>query len=254
MSRLSILWQQAVRRYSGYYGGLPTIGQVKKPLWVPMGLQRRGMFIQTETTPNLDSLKFRPGVPVMSSLSEKGGGTLTMEFRSGRESMASPLAFKLFQIDGVQSVLFGPDFITINKDPDAAWQLMKPDIFGTIMDHFNSGESLLKEAFDRPKDTEVEETDSEVVAMIKELIDTRIRPTIQEDGGDVEYCGFDEGVVKLKLKGACRTCDSSTITLRNGMESMLKHYIPEVKRVEQVIDDLDRLNQEAFSKFEVEKS
>lgn len=180
------------------------------------GISARSMFIQTETTPNLDSLKFKPGVPVL-----KEGGT--HEFTTGRESLASPLAFKLFQIDGLKGVMFGGDFITITKDPDATWQLMKPDIYAAIMDFFSSGEDILKEGVAMPKDTEVNEDDDEVVAMIKELLDTRIRPTIQEDGGDIEYKGFEEGVVKLKLKGSCRTCDSSVITLKNGIENMLMH-------------------------------
>lgn len=176
------------------------------------------MFIQTETTPNMDSLKFKPGVAVLQ------GEVSTFEFTTGRQALASPLALRLFRIDGVQSVMFGPDFITITKDADASWQLMKPDIYSAIMDFFASGQPILKEgALDLPKDTEVTEEDSEVVAMIKELLDTRIRPTIQEDGGDVEYKGFEDGVVKLLLKGACRTCDSSVVTLKNGIENMLMH-------------------------------
>jgi Fe-S cluster biogenesis protein NfuA len=172
------------------------------------------MFIQTDTTPNIDSLKFKPGVPVLST-----GGT--HEFFSGRDSLKSPLAKKLFQIDGVQSVMFGPDFITITKHEDAVWQLMKPDVYASIMDFFSSGQPILTDDVKLPSDTEILPEDSEVVAMIKELLDTRIRPTIQEDGGDVEFKGFENGIVKLKLKGSCRTCDSSVVTLKHGIENML---------------------------------
>ncbi|KAI8849260.1 scaffold protein Nfu/NifU N terminal-domain-containing protein [Chytridium lagenaria] len=170
----------------------------------------RSMFIQTESTPNVDSLKFKPGVPVMP-------GSTTEEFMSGREAMKSPLAKRLFQIDGVRSVLFGPDFITINKDQDSAWQLMKPDVYASIMDFYASGKPLIEDVPEH-KDTAITAEDSEVVAMIKELLDSRIRPTIQDDGGDVEFISFQDGLVKLKLKGACRTCDSSVITLKNGLK------------------------------------
>lgn len=155
--------------------------------------QVRTMFIQTETTPNQDSLKFKPGISVMPD-----GGTA--EFLSGNSATTSPLAKKLFQIDGVRGVFFGPDFITISKDQDTPWQLMKPDIYADIMDFFSSGQPILTEA-QPPSDTEIKDDDPEVVQMIKELLDTRIRPAIQEDGGDIEYRGFDNGIVKLKLKG-----------------------------------------------------
>ncbi|RIB15776.1 scaffold protein Nfu/NifU, partial [Gigaspora rosea] len=200
----------------------------------------RTMFIQAEPTPNQDSLKFIPGVPVM-----KDGGTA--EFLSGNSASISPLAKKLFQIDGVRGVFFGPDFITISKDPDAPWQLMKPDIYANIMDFFASGQPIVTEA-QPPSDTEIKDDDPEVVQMIKELLDTRVRPAIQDDGGDIEYRGFDNGIVKLKLKGACRSCDSSVVTLRNGIENMLMHYIPEVTCVEQILDE-----EEAISQFEFEK-
>lgn len=205
--------------------------------------QCRNMFIQAETTPNIDSLKFKPGVPVMAT---KG----TAEFLSGRESLKSPLAKRIFAIDGIRSVFFGPDFITITKKEDSAWQLMKPDIYSAIMDHYSSGQPILLENVSTPSDTEVLPEDSETVAMIKELLDTRIRPTIQEDGGDIEYKGFENGVVRLKLKGSCRTCDSSVITLKNGIENMLMHYIPEVTAVEQAFDEEEVIAMEEFKKFE----
>ena len=137
--------------------------------------------------------------------------------------MVSPLASSLFRIDGVKSVFYGPDFITITKDSETPWQLLKPEIYGSMMDFFSSKAELFKEGSEASgaQDTAILPEDDEIVATIKELIETRIRPTIMEDGGDLEYCGFVNGIVKLKLKGSCRTCDSSTITLKNGIENML---------------------------------
>ncbi|KAG0305620.1 hypothetical protein BGZ98_003833 [Dissophora globulifera] len=213
--------------------------------------QVRTMFIQTDTTPNQDSLKFIPGVPVM-----KEAGS-TAEFLDARNAMSSPLAKKLFQIDGVRGVFFGPDFLTITKDQDAIWQLMKPDVYSAIMDFFASGQPIILKNADgsdaeaaQSSDTMILEDDSETVQMIKELLDTRIRPSIQDDGGDIEYRGFEDGIVKLKLKGACRTCDSSTVTLKNGIENMLMHYVPEVTSVEQVFDAEEEVAQLEFEKLE----
>ncbi|KAJ3183164.1 hypothetical protein HDU85_002189 [Gaertneriomyces sp. JEL0708] len=203
------------------------------------------MFIQTEATPNEDSLKFKPGVSVLTSN--------TAEFLTARDSLASPLAASLFRIDGVQSVFFGSDFITITKDSDANWQLMRPEIYGTIMDFFASGQPIMRDDHGAGLlrgDTEILPEDSETVAMIKELLDTRIRPTIQEDGGDIEYKGFEDGIVKVKLQGSCRTCDSSTVTLKNGIENMMMHYIPEVQGVEQVLDEHEAVSVNEFKKFE----
>ncbi|KAG0041814.1 hypothetical protein BGZ83_001275 [Gryganskiella cystojenkinii] len=208
--------------------------------------QLRTMFIQTDATPNQDSLKFIPGVAVM-----KDGSTA--EFLDARNAMNSPLAKKLFQIDGVRGVFFGPDFLTITKDQDAVWQLMKPDVYSAIMDFFASGQPIIMEGAEGESahsDTMIHEDDSETVQMIKELLDTRIRPSIQDDGGDIEYRGFFDGVVKLKLKGACRTCDSSTVTLKNGIENMLMHYVPEVTAVEQAFDEEDEVSQLEFEKLE----
>ncbi|CAJ0639420.1 7227_t:CDS:2 [Entrophospora sp. SA101] len=197
---------------------------------------------QQEVTPNQDSLKFIPGVPIM----DEGG---TAEFLSGNEASKSPLAKSLFRIEGVKGVFFGPDFITVSKDPDIPWQLMKPDLYANIMDFFSTGEPILLEA-PPPSDTQINDDDSEVVQMIKELLDTRIRPSIQDDGGDLEYKGFENGIVKLKLKGACRSCDSSVVTLRNGIENMLMHYIPEITGVEQVLDEEELISQTEFEKLE----
>ncbi|CDS13155.1 hypothetical protein LRAMOSA05333 [Lichtheimia ramosa] len=214
-----------------------------RPLIPAMTQQVRSMFIQTEQTPNTESLKFIPGVQVL--------GNGTAEFLDVRSSMQSPLAKQLFQIDGIVGVFLGPDFITISKDPNAEWQLMKPDIYAAIMDHFASGQPIMYNEGDLAEsDTAIHPDDSEEVQMIKELLDTRIRPAIQEDGGDIEYCGFEGGIVKLKLKGSCRGCDSSVITLKNGIENMLMHYIPEVEGVEQVIDENEAIALQEFDKLE----
>lgn len=189
------------------------------------------MFIQTETTPNESSLKFIPGVTVMA----EG----TAEFLDTRSAFASPLAIRLMGVEGVSGVFFGPDFVTVSKDTENPWAVIKPEVYSILMEHFTSGQPLFRSEKDRenagPQDTRILDTDSETVAMIKELLETRVRPAIMEDGGDIEYRGFDEdGIVRVKLKGSCRGCDSSTVTLKNGIERMLMHYIPEVKGIEQV--------------------
>lgn len=190
----------------------------------------RNMFVQTQDTPNPNSLKFIPGRVVL----ESG----TMDFSGPRDAYCSPLARQLFRIDGVKSVLLGPDFITITRaNANTEWKVIKPDVFATIMDFFTSGLPVVNEA-DAPRaDTAPSEDDDEVVAMIKELLDTRIRPTVQEDGGDILYRGFEDGVVKLKMQGACTSCPSSIITLKNGIQNMLQFYVPEVEGVEQVKDE-----------------
>ncbi|KAJ1953844.1 hypothetical protein IWQ62_005898 [Dispira parvispora] len=210
---------------------------------------KRTMFIQTESTPNQDSLKFMPGKEVLQP------GQNTQEFLNLREAKTSPLAKALMLVSGVKGVFFGKDFITVTKDPDTPWQLLKPDVYGAIMDFYASGQPMFYNADElpnTPSDTQILPEDSEVVQMIKELLDTRIRPSIQEDGGDIEYVGFNEqtGLVQLRLRGACRTCSSSVITLKNGIENMLMHYIPEVTTVEQVEDELDKLGNDEFNKFE----
>ena len=198
------------------------------------------MFIQTETTPNEQSLKFIPGTPVME--------TGTAEFLDTRAALASPLALRLFGIEGVKAVLYGPDFVTVTKDGENfPWAVIKPEVYSVLMEHFSASASgpnlppLFRSEEDRAnaggarEDTRILETDSDTVAMIKELLDTRVRPAIMEDGGDIEYRGFtDDGIVQIKLKGSCRGCDSSTVTLKTGIERMLMHYIPEVKGAQQV--------------------
>ncbi|KAJ8754518.1 hypothetical protein K2173_005679 [Erythroxylum novogranatense] len=193
--------------------------------------QRRTMFIQTQSTPNPSSLMFYPGKPVM----EVGSA----DFPNARSAMNSHLAKALFGIDGVIRVFFGSDFVTVTKSDDTPWDLLKPEIFAAIMDFYSSGQPLfLDSQTAAAKDTAICEDDSETVAMIKELLETRIRPAVQDDGGDIEYRGFDPetGLVKLRMQGACSGCPSSSVTLKSGIENMLMHYVPEVKGVEQELD------------------
>lgn len=207
--------------------------------------QVRNMWIQTETTPNQDALKFVPGREIL------GAGATSIEFLSGRDAHQSPLARKLFAVDGVKTIFYGPDFLTITKAEEAQWPVLKPEIFSLLMEYLSGGEPIMSaEHTAAASDTAASEDDDEIVSMIKELLDSRIRPAIQEDGGDIEYRGFEDGIVKLKLRGACRTCDSSTVTLKNGIESMLMHYVPEVESVEQVLDPEDEIAEQSFEQFE----
>lgn len=183
------------------------------------------MFIQTEETPNPATLKFLPGRTVL----ESG----TADFRNGADTSRAPLAQRLFQVDGVEGVFFGADFVSITKADDKEWFLLKPAILGVIMEHFTAGRPVLLE-----DDTEAgaaDEEDDEVVAQIKELLDTRVRPAVAQDGGDILFHGFEDGVVYLHMQGACAGCPSSTATLKMGIENMLRHYIPEVVEVRPVL-------------------
>lgn len=211
-----------------------------------MMMMKRDMFIQTQETPNPQSLKFLPGTHVL----EQGG---TLDFPTPSAAFCSPLAKLLFRIDGVKAVFFGADFITVTKvdDDSVEWQTLKPEIYATIMDFFTSGLPIVNEDAKPSTDTEIHEDDSDTVAMIKELLDTRIRPTVQEDGGDVIYIGFDDGVVKLKMQGSCSSCPSSVVTLKNGVQNMLQFYVPEVVAVEQVFDKSDEVTDEEFKKLEM---
>ncbi|KAJ0972680.1 hypothetical protein J5N97_020639 [Dioscorea zingiberensis] len=196
--------------------------------------QKRCMFIQTQSTPNPLSLMFYPGKAVM----EVGSA----DFPNARVAMNSPLAKSLFGIDGITRVFFGSDFVTVTKSEEATWDFLKPEIFAAIMDFYSSGQPLFLDSnVAASMDTAIKEDDSEIVAMIKELLETRIRPAVQDDGGDIEYCGFDEetGIVKLRMQGACSGCPSSSVTLKSGIENMLMHYVPEVKGVEQELDNGD---------------
>lgn len=192
--------------------------------------QLRNLFIQTAETPNMNALKFLPSMNILKE-------NETREFLSGREAACSPLAVKLFAVDGIKSIMLGLNFITIEKhSDDLDWSLLKPEIFSILTESLTNGSPVLNETSGLSNDIGFDEEDDEVVLMIKELIFTRIRPAIQDDGGDIEFARFEEdtGVVYLKLKGACRSCDSSSVTLKNGIESMLQYYIEEVQEVRQL--------------------
>ena len=182
------------------------------------------MFIQTEQTPNPQTLKFLPGKVVMDD------GTAF--FQNIGEAADSPFAKRLFDVEGVEGVFFGSDFITITKNQSLDWQVVKPLILGSIMDHYNSGDTTInnsKKGDD--KSLEIDENDTDIVKQIKELLDTRVRPAVAMDGGDIIYDSFKDGVVYLHMQGACSGCPSSTATLKMGIENMLKHYVPEVQEV-----------------------
>ncbi|MGB0551659.1 MAG: NifU family protein [Alphaproteobacteria bacterium] len=182
------------------------------------------MFIQTEQTPNPATLKFLPGRAVLASGTADFTG---VEDAAGR----SPLASSLFEIDGVAAVFFGADFITITKSSDKEWHVLKPAILGAMMEHMTTGLPIMSDVTADDGASAATEEDSEVVGQIKELIETRVRPAVAQDGGDIVFEGFDEGVVYLQLRGACAGCPSSSMTLKMGIENMLKHYIPEVTEV-----------------------
>jgi Fe-S cluster biogenesis protein NfuA len=185
------------------------------------------MFIQTEATPNPATLKFLPGRVVL----ENG----TLDLRDKDEAAQSPLAERLFDIAGVSGVFFGSDFIAVTKG-DGEWQRLKPMILGAIMEHFMSGAPLLAAGTNAESETEefFDAADAETVATIKELIETRVRPAVANDGGDITFRGFKDGVVFLNMKGACSGCPSSTATLRHGIQNLLRHFIPDVTEVRPV--------------------
>ncbi|KAL2263582.1 hypothetical protein VTK26DRAFT_6143 [Humicola hyalothermophila] len=255
----------------------PRLQPAAKPSFLLPTISRRSIFIQTETTPNPDALKFLPNHRVLP----EGVNTAFVEYLSPRSTISppypSPLASQLMNIDGVTSVFYGADFITVTKAADANWAHIRPEVFALITEAISSGQPLVnvsergaaaaaaaagsgaagseaaagegQEAEERDS-LAYDENDSEVVGMIKELLETRVRPAIQDDGGDIEFRGFENGYVLLKLRGACRTCDSSTVTLKNGIEGMLMHYIEEVKGVHQVLDQEEEIAMKEFAKFE----
>ena len=183
------------------------------------------MFIETEATPNPATLKFLPGIDVM--------GVGTADFASEAAAGRSPLATVLFTLPGVTRVFLGADFVTITKAESTEWQALKPQVLGAIMEHFIAGRPVV-EGDENILDEDVLPEDMEIVAQIKELLDTRVRPAVASDGGDIVFRGFREGVVKLHMQGACSGCPSSRATLKHGIENMLRHYVPEVIGVEQV--------------------
>ncbi len=180
------------------------------------------MFIQTEKTPNPETLKFLPGREVMA--------VGTAYFPTPDAAEKSLLAQRIFNIDQVTAVFFGTDFVTVTKSPDADWMVLKPMILGAVMEHFMSGEPVIRAAAAPPPPL-ADDDDDEIVQQIRELIDTRVRPAVAQDGGDIIFHGFESGVVYLYMQGACAGCPSSAITLKMGIENMLRHYIPEVTEV-----------------------
>ncbi|MCP4208810.1 MAG: NifU family protein [Shimia sp.] len=185
------------------------------------------MFIQTESTPNPATLKFLPGQTVL----EMG----TADFPTADGASASPLATRIFAVNGVSAVFFGNDFITVTKADGIEWDHIKPSILGAIMEHFQSGQPVMSgEAAAPSGHAEHTGEDGEIVGQIKELLDTRVRPAVAQDGGDITFHGFDRGVVYLHMQGACAGCPSSTLTLKMGIENLLRHYIPEVTEVRPV--------------------
>ena len=185
------------------------------------------MFIQTESTPNPATLKFLPGQTVL----EMG----TADFPSAAAAEKSPLAARIFAVDGVTGVFFGTDFVTVTKAEDAAWEHIKPALLGAIMEHYQSGAPVMEgEGGGTGGHAEHSGEDADIVIQIKSLLDTRVRPAVAQNGGDITFHGFDRGVVYLHMQGACAGCPSSTLTLKMGIENLLRHYIPEVLEVRPV--------------------
>jgi len=183
------------------------------------------MFIQTEATPNPATLKFLPGKAVLDAG--------TADFPTADDAGKSPLALRIFAVEGVSGVFLGTDFVTVTKDASTEWQFIKPAILGAIMEHFQSGDPALVGEQDAAHG-EHDGPDAELVKQIKELLDTRVRPAVAQDGGDITFHGYERGVVYLNMKGACSGCPSSTLTLKMGIENLLRHYIPEVTEVRPV--------------------
>lgn len=181
------------------------------------------MFIQTEETPNPDSIKFMPGRVIVE--------TGTVSFSSPDEATTSQLARHLFKVDGVQGIFFGYDFITVTKTPSALWPTLKPHVLTTIMDHFVAGFPALDG--NTAQVVEIDEADP-IIKQIRELIETRVRPAVAMDGGDILFDRFEDGIVYLQMRGACSGCPSSSATLKSGIENMLRHYVPEVLEVRPV--------------------
>ncbi|KAI9891574.1 MAG: hypothetical protein M1814_002697 [Vezdaea aestivalis] len=237
---------------------LPSL--TKHPSHIATFFEIKALFAGAEGCFPTTALKFLPNHPVLPP----NISTPFLEYLSLRSTLQPPypsqLASSLLSVDGVSAVFYGSDFITVTKAADAVWAHVKPEVFSLITEAVMSGQQIVTVSTDQSdagseagqgKDSlTLNDEDSEVVGMIKELLETRIRPAIQEDGGDIDFRGFEDGTVKLKLRGACRTCDSSTVTLRNGIESMLMHYIEEVKAVEQVLDPEEEVAQQEFARFE----
>jgi len=206
----------------------------------------RNLFITTERTPNPNAIKLLPGRDVL-------GHGKTCDFPDIRSAYKSPLAKRIFAVNGVSSCFLGPDFITIiRSDENEAWAVLNAELFAVITDFFNTNLPVINEDAVQNMDTVIYDDDDEVVAMIKELLDTRIRPTVIEDGGDITFISFDPetGLLQLSLVGACASCPSSIVTLKDGVENMMKFYVPEVTEVEQITTEEQKLAQDVFEKFD----
>jgi len=246
-----ILFSTKFLPLSGYSLGVKRLysALITRPLYYnkpPFGetpkTPERSLFISVEATPNPDSLKFVPGVEVV----EAGGH----HFENLAAARVSPLAKRIFQVKGVTDVFLAPTYISVNKEPSELWEPLQPQIFSAITHHFASGDPPIDFNYKPNKDTEVLPTDSEEVAMIKELLDTRVRPSVQQDGGDIEYLGFEDGIVFVKMRGSCAGCPSSTTTVKSGIEKMLQYWVPEVLGVVAVEsdDELAKINMQHLAK------
>lgn len=254
---ISLAAAQSVKGYCEFVGLHAMLRNVGGALWRSVlstrsAMPTRSMFIQTQSTPNAHAVMFLPGRHVLPS------GAGTVNFPTIRTAAVSPLARKLFAVDGVQGVFFGADFVTITKAEGVEWAVLRPEIFEVIMEFFTDGtQPVISEGeVEFHSDTAIMDDDDEVVAMIKELLETRVKPAVAEDGGSILYRGFDpeDGIVNLELQGACSTCSSSSITLKSGVENMLRHYIPEVKGVREVVgahsDAVQKASEKALSEME----
>lgn len=183
------------------------------------------MFIQTENTPNPATVKFIPGVTVLEKR--------TVDFRSAEQAVRSPLAKRLFSIDGVTGVFLGSDFVSVTKNDGKEWMAIKPLIMAVMFEHFSGHQPVLEEDVSA---NVADEDDSDVVLQIKELLNTRVRPAVAQDGGDIEFGKFERGILYLYMRGACAGCPSSTMTLKAGIENMMRHYVPEVLEVRALSD------------------
>lgn len=188
------------------------------------------MFIQTESTPNPATLKFLPGQAVLDAG--------TADFPTPEAAETSPLASRIFAVEGVTGVFFGTDFVTVTKAETVEWDHVKPAILGAIMEHYQSGQPAIvgETGAGAGGHADHDGPDAEIVTQIKQLLDTRVRPAVAQDGGDITFHGFERGVVYLHMQGACAGCPSSTLTLKMGIENLLRHYIPEVTEVRPVAD------------------
>ncbi len=184
------------------------------------------MFIQTETTPNPATLKFIPGCQIM----EQG----TANFPAAEKATQSPLALHLFDVEGVAGVFLGGDFISVTKAEGKEWEVIKPQVMSAMMDHLSAGKSIVDEDFADSGEISGGEGNEEIIAQIKEILETRVRPAVAQDGGDIVFHGYENGVVYLAMLGACSGCPSASMTLQHGIENMLRHFIPEITEVRAV--------------------